>query len=162
MFFKKQKKNKTISIYSPLNAKVISLEDVPDPVFSQKMMGDGIGFIPTNGEITSPVNGKVTQIFPTQHAIGMLTEEGVELLIHLGLETVALKGEGFNIEVEVGDELGVNDRIGTFDLSFIEEKGKDTTTILVITNTPNEMQSMTVLETDEIVAGTKILELELK
>lgn len=162
MFFKKRKKSKSISICSPLNGKVIPLEDVPDPVFSQKMMGDGIAFIPSNGEITSPVKGKVTQVFPTQHAIGMLTEEGVELLIHLGLETVALKGEGFNIEVEVGDELGANDRIGTFDLSFIEEKGKDTTTILVFTNFSDVVKKMTVIEKGNVVVGTEVLELELE
>jgi len=162
MFFKKRKKdNKAITAHSPLNGEVIELDNVPDPVFSQKMMGEGIGFIPKNGEVFSPVNGKITQIFPTQHAIGMLTEEGVELLIHLGLETVELKGEGFHIEVNVGDELQINDRIGTFDLEFIEEKGKKTISVLVFPNMEEKLD-INVLKTGEVNAGTGILELRLK
>lgn len=162
VLFKRRKKNKGITIYSPLKGKVMSLENVPDPVFSQKMMGEGVGFVPTNGEVFSPVNGKVTQIFPTQHAIGMLTEAGVELLIHLGLDTVKLNGEGFHIEVDVGDELHINDRVGSFDLPFVKGEGKETISVLAFPNFGEKLQDMAMLKTGEVDVGTEILELQLK
>ncbi|GAB2571170.1 PTS sugar transporter subunit IIA [Gracilibacillus alcaliphilus] len=162
MFFKKRKKNNEITINSPLNGELISLEEVPDPVFSQKMMGEGVGFIPTTGEVFSPVAGEITQVFPTQHAIGIITDEGVEVLLHLGLGTVELKGEGFNIEVSEGDKLNVNDKIGDFDLSFIEEKGKKTTTVLVFTNFADKVEEQTVLHQGKVESGQEIVELKLK
>lgn len=162
MFFKKKKKETKLKISSPLNGEVILLESVPDPVFSQKMMGEGIGFIPANGKIFSPVNGTVTQVFPTKHAIGMLTEEGVELLLHLGLETVELNGEGFNIEVEAGDTVHVNDCLGEFDLSFIEDKGKEIISVLVFPNSEEKIQKMGILNEGEVNAGKEVLKLYLK
>ena len=162
MFFKKRKRKKEIMIHSPLKGELIPLEEVPDPVFSQKMMGEGVGFIPSDGEVFPPVNGEVAQVFPTQHAIGMKIEGDLEVLLHLGLETVELKGEGFTIDVEVGDKLKVHDRISSFDLSLIEEKGKKTTTVLVFTNAAEKLEEQTILKKGEIDSGTEILELRLK
>ncbi|QCJ44680.1 PTS glucose transporter subunit IIA [Bacillus sp. S3] len=159
MLFKKNKKSENIAIQSPLNAEVIKLESVPDPVFSQKMMGEGIGFIPTNGEIYSPISGKVTQVFPTKHAIGLMTEDGVELLLHLGLETVELNGEGFDILIESGDRVQAQDRIGSFDLTFIEEKGKEIISVLVFPNLKEKGKELTLSKTGEVKVGTEIANL---
>lgn len=162
MFFKRRKTDKNIIIHSPLNAEIIPLENVPDPVFSQKMMGEGIGFIPINGDVHSPVNGKVTQVFPTKHAIGMLTEEGLEVLLHLGLETVELNGEGFDITVQAGDTIRASDRIGTFDLSLIEEKGKEIITVLVFTNFADKEAEMKMVKDYEVEAGSEIARVVLR
>lgn len=162
MFFKRHKREKKVMIHSPLNSEVIPLESVPDPVFSQKMMGEGLAFIPTSGEVSSPINGKVTQVFPTKHAIGMLTEDGLEVLLHLGLETVELKGEGFNINVNAGDVVRANDSLGTFDLAYIEERGKEIISVLVFPNFEEKISEMNPLKSDEVEAGTKIAELIYK
>lgn len=161
MFFKKRKQKKELIVHSPLKGELIPLEEVPDPVFSQKMMGEGVGFIPNDGEIFSPVDGKVTQVFPTKHAIGIMTEGDVEVLLHLGLETVDLKGEGFTIEVEAGDQLKVNDRIGAFDLSFIEEKGKSKTSVLVFPNFAEKVEEQTILNKGDVDPGTEVIGLRL-
>ncbi|WP_066187886.1 MULTISPECIES: PTS sugar transporter subunit IIA [Gracilibacillus] len=162
MFFNKKKKKKELTIYSPLNGELIPLEEVPDPVFSQKMMGEGVGFIPTSGEVFSPIAGEVAQVFPTKHAVGLITDEGVEVLLHLGLETVELKGEGFHIEVSEGDRLQVNDKIGDFDLALIEEKGKKTTTVLAFTNFVDKIEEQAVAQKGKIERGKEIIELKLK
>ncbi|HBG67706.1 MAG TPA: PTS IIBC subunit, partial [Kandleria vitulina] len=93
------------TIVSPIKGKVIPIEEIPDPVFSQKMMGNGCGIIPDDGKIYSPVDGEVTMIAPTKHAVGLKTKDGLEILIHYGLETVDLKGEGFNFHVKEGDQV---------------------------------------------------------
>ena len=86
------------AVYSPLNGKVVSLADVPDPVFSGKILGDGVAIIPSDGRICSPVDGTLTTVAETGHAFGFQTEDGIELLVHVGLETVGLKGVPFTIE----------------------------------------------------------------
>lgn len=156
MLFRKRKKSEEIVITSPLNAKVIELESVPDPVFSQKMMGEGIGFIPTNGEIYSPVSGTVSQVFPTKHAIGFTTDDGVELLLHLGLETVELEGEGFDIQVEPGDKVQAHTRLGSFDLEFIEEKGKEIISVLVFPNLKEKEKELNLSKLGEVEAGSGV------
>ena len=93
------------TIVSPIKGKVIPIEEIPDPVFSQKMMGNGCGIIPDDGKIYSPVDGEVAMIAPTKHAVGLKTKDGLEILIHYGLETVDLKGEGFNFHVKEGDQV---------------------------------------------------------
>lgn len=162
MFFNKRKKNKEIIIHSPLKGELITLEEVPDPVFSEKMMGEGVAFIPSDGEVFSPIMGEVTQVFPTQHAIGIVNEDGIEVLIHLGLDTVELKGEGFKIEVKVGDNLEVDDRIGSFSLPFIEKSGKKTTSVLVFPNYAEKLEEQTILTKGNVEPGTKIMKLRLK
>lgn len=162
MFFNRQKRKKEIMIHSPLKGELISLEEVSDPVFSQKMMGEGVGLIPTSGEVFSPVDGEVTQVFPTKHAIGMVTEKGIEVLLHLGLDTVELNGEGFNIEVEVGNKLKINDRIGAFSLPFIEEKGKKTTSVLVFPNFTEQVEKQIIMKKGDVNPGAEVIELRLK
>src|SRR5699024_6981164 len=89
----------------PVDGKLVSLEEVPDPVFSEKMMGDGIAVRPTSDEVLSPCDGKIVQVFPTKHAVGIQTANGADVLIHVGLETVELNGEGFTSFVDEGDQV---------------------------------------------------------
>lgn len=133
LFGSKDKKIEEVLV-APANGKILALEEVPDPVFSQKMMGDGLAIDPSEGKIVSPVKGEIIQVFPTKHAIGIKTEIGLELLIHIGLETVNMKGEGFTTHVKEGDKVEVGTELVTFDLDLIREKAASTITPIVITN----------------------------
>jgi sugar PTS system EIIA component len=133
LFGKKNKQTEEVFV-APLNGKVIELEHVPDPTFSQKMMGDGIAIEPVEGKVVSPVKGEVVSIFPTKHAIGIKTELGVEILIHVGIDTVNMNGEGFEGHVKVGDKVNPGDLLLTFDLELVKEKAASTVTPVIITN----------------------------
>lgn len=122
--FLKKNKNKDIeiSIANPINGKVVKLEEVPDPVFAQKMVGDGFAVIPEEGEVYAPVSGEVTLQPEGFHAIGIKTEEDLEVLIHFGLDTVELKGQGFTPHVKIGDKVNKGDKILTVDIDKIKDK----------------------------------------
>jgi sugar PTS system EIIA component len=134
LFGKKEEVPASIDIHSPLTGKLISLEEVPDPVFSQKMMGDGIAIEPTDGKVVSPVDGEIVQVFPTKHAVGIKAVNGAEILIHIGLETVSMNGEGFEAHVSEGKKVKVGDPLVTFDMDSVREKAKSTITPVIITN----------------------------
>ncbi|MGJ9385340.1 PTS sugar transporter subunit IIA [Salipaludibacillus sp. CF4.18] len=121
-------------ITAPINGKVVDITEVPDPVFSQKMMGEGIAVEPSDGNVVSPVDGEVVQVFPTKHAVGLKTKSGLELLIHIGLDTVNLDGEGFEAFVKAGDKVKRGDKLVSFDLEIIKEKATSTISPLIITN----------------------------
>ncbi|AIF44876.1 glucose-specific PTS transporter subunit IIBC [Virgibacillus sp. SK37] len=122
------------SISSPLSGELVPLTEVPDDVFAGKMMGDGFAIVPEDGEIVSPVNGKIVNLFPTKHAIGILSEGGKEILIHVGIDTVNLKGEGFEPLVKEGDEVKQGQPLLKADLAYIEKHAKSTITPIVFTN----------------------------
>lgn len=132
--FLKKGDNKRVELYSPVDGVVIPMEEVSDPVFSQKMMGDGFGIKPDNGQIYSPVVGKVVSIFPTQHALGLELDNGIEVLVHIGVDTVELDGGPFEIHVKEGDKVTKDTLIATVDLDGIKEAGKEDTVIIVFTN----------------------------
>ncbi|NLY62969.1 MAG: PTS glucose transporter subunit IIA [Erysipelothrix sp.] len=119
-------------IYSPIKGKVVALETVNDPVFSEKMMGEGIAIIPEDSLVLSPVSGTVTSVFPTKHAFGLESEDGLELLIHIGLDTVKLNGEYFDAKVSQGDKVTVGDVLVSVDFSKVLEAGYDIVTPLII------------------------------
>lgn len=121
-------------VISPFLGNLIPLDEVSDEVFASKAMGEGAAVIPTNNEIKAPVSGIVTTIFPTKHAIGFTSSSGLEVLIHIGIDTVNLKGEGFDIQVNEGEAIQKGQIIGTVDLKAIKEKGFETTTMIVVTN----------------------------
>ena len=114
---------------------MIALEDVDDAVFSSGAMGNGVGIEPTNGLVTAPFDGKVVTLFPTEHAIGLISESGVEVLIHIGLDTVELEGKYFTAHVKQDTIIKKGDRLVTFDIQGIKEAGYRTTTPVIITNT---------------------------
>ena len=114
---------------------VIPLEQVADPVFSQKMLGDGIAILPNEGVITAPCAGKVTMLYPTLHAVGLLNDDGIEVLIHIGINTVDLKGEGFESYVTVGEVVSQGDRLIHFDEKYLAHPQYNFTTMLLFPNT---------------------------
>lgn len=112
-------KPKEIKMMSPITGKVMDISQVPDPVFAEKMVGDGVAIEPTDGLVLSPCQGRVVQIFPTNHALGIETKEGFDLLIHLGIDTVALKGKGFERLIEEGQTVEVGTPLIKMDLNII-------------------------------------------
>lgn len=159
LFGKKEELIQTVQLLSPLTGTAVSLNTVPDPVFSEKMMGDGIAVNPSEGLVVSPVDGEVIQVFPTKHAIGIRAKNGAEILIHIGLETVSLNGEGFETHVKQGDHVAAGDKLVTFDLDIIAEKAKSTITPIIITNS-DVAASFTVLTEGPVTGGkTPLIEL---
>jgi sugar PTS system EIIA component len=132
--FGKKEKIKTVELLAPLSGNAVDLSAVPDPVFSEKMMGDGIAIEPTEGEVLSPVDGEIMQIFPTKHAIGIRAKNGAEILIHIGLETVSMNGEGFTTHVFEGSNVKAGDKLVSFDIDLVKEKAKSTVTPIIVTN----------------------------
>ena len=119
---------------SPMTGKVVAMSDIPDPAFAQKMMGDGVVIFPTNNYLTAPVTGTITMIFPTKHALGIKSDDGVELLIHIGLDTVKLEGKTFNLLVSEGQRVNQGDKLMEIDFKMIEEAGCLTATPVVLTS----------------------------
>ena len=155
-----QYKDLTEEVYSVADGEVIALEQVKDPVFSQKMMGDGFAVEPANGNIVSPVSGTVSSIFPTKHALGLVTEAGLEVLVHIGLDTVSLEGKPFTVHVAEGQKVAVGDLLVTADLDAIREAGRETSTIVVFTNA-DAIQSVKLEQTGSLAANTVVAKVEL-
>ncbi|WP_066504204.1 PTS sugar transporter subunit IIA [Abyssisolibacter fermentans] len=128
------RKKREVVIMPPFVGERIDITEVNDEAFSNKMVGDGVAVIPTSNVAKAPCNGKIIQIFPTNHAFCLETKEGLEILVHIGLDTVELKGKGFKRLVEVGCEVEKGQAIIEADFKYIKEIGKDITSILVITN----------------------------
>ena len=122
------------TIYAPLKGRTVPLDEVPDQVFSDKLMGDGLAIYPANGEVVAPFDGTVELVFPTKHAIGLKSESGVEVLIHFGLETVGLQGEGFKVHVDSGDTIIKGQSLMTVDLDYIKTHAKSDITPIIVTN----------------------------
>lgn len=125
---------KTAQLVSPLAGQVKPLSQATDPVFSSGVMGQGVVIEPSQGELVSPVNGTVTVLFPTKHAVGIVSEEGVEMLMHIGMDTVSLDGKGFEAHVEQGDKVVVGQQLISFDMDVIKEAGLVTETPVIIAN----------------------------
>ncbi|WP_084710595.1 PTS system trehalose-specific EIIBC component [Ornithinibacillus californiensis] len=153
--------NKEQLIYAPLTGNIIPLEKVPDPTFAEKMMGDGIAIEPSEGKVVAPFDGEVMHVFPTKHAIGVKTDQGLEVLIHIGLETVGLNGEGFETHVKPGDRLKAGDLLVTFDLDFIRKRAKSIITPIIVTNGDqfealSKTEEKDVVALDSVLLGTKV------
>ena len=153
-------KGVTEEVETVADGQVIDLADVKDPVFSQKMMGDGFAVEPENGKIYSPVAGTVTSVFPSKHAIGLVTDNGLEVLVHIGLETVSLEGKPFEVHVSEGQKVAAGDLLVTADLEAIKEAGRETSTIVVFTNAA-AIKSVTVEKLGQASAKTVVAKVEL-
>ncbi|OCA11588.1 PTS cellobiose/arbutin/salicin transporter subunit IIBC [Mammaliicoccus sciuri] len=145
-----------LTVAAPVEGHVKLIESVEDDVFSREVIGKSMAIEPTGNKIYAPVTGTVTSVFPTKHAIGITGDNGVEVLVHVGIDTVKLNGEPFTSTIEQGDHVTVGDILGTFDLTQIIESGYDPTTIIVITNT-DEYESITSFDHAEVKAQTSIL-----
>lgn len=151
----------TLNIFSPLNGKIVPLNDVPDSVFSEKMLGDGCAIIPNDGKIYSPVNGRVSSVIDSHHAYGFVSDEGVEVLVHFGLETVALKGEGFVPHVKEGDSVRAGDLVCEVDIKLLKEKGINTVTPVIISGGA-ERFSMNISSGEAVASKTQLITLSEK
>ncbi|WP_125567865.1 PTS sugar transporter subunit IIA [Companilactobacillus insicii] len=156
------KKHKSVdwsakTFLSPANGKLIPIGKVSDPVFAQKAMGDGFAINPDSNDIYSPVSGKVTLVADTKHGIGISTDDGEEILVHMGIDTVDLNGEPFKVYVSKGDKISAGQKIATMNLDKVESAGKETTIIVVMTNSSDKgmkisLEPVTQIEHSELVA----------
>ena len=153
-------KGVTEEVFSVADGQVVALEQVEDPVFAQKMMGDGFAVEPANGNIVSPVTGTVSSIFPTKHALGLVTDSGLEVLVHIGLDTVSLEGKPFTVHVSEGQKVAAGDLLVTADLDAIREAGRKTSTVVVFTN-GDVLKSVKLEQTGSLAAKTAVAKVEL-
>lgn len=153
-------KGVTEEVETVADGQVIAITDVKDPVFSQKMMGDGFAVEPENGKIYSPVAGTVTSVFPTKHALGLLTENGLEVLVHIGLDTVSLEGQPFEVHVSEGQKVAAGELLVTADLEAIKAAGRETSTVVVFTNAA-AIKSVTVEKLGQAAVKTVVAKVEL-
>ncbi len=155
-FFKKKKQNESLNFVAPVNGKVIELSEVPDPVFAQKMAGDGVAIDTTGDIIVAPCDGELSLIFKTKHAFAMTLDNGIEILVHIGIETVSLKGEGFKQLVEQGTKVKAGTPIIKIDRNFIKSKGLSLITPVLITN-PDSVKSIDKKINMDAIAGETII-----
>jgi len=153
--------NKEI-MYAPLNGTILPLENVPDPTFSEKIMGDGIAIEPTDGKVVSPIEGEIKLTFPTKHAIGLTSNSGMEVLIHVGLETVNMEGQGFEVHVKEGDQVKVGDPLMTFDLERIKQEASSHMTPIIVSNSDRFQVVERSTEQNAIAGVTPVLQLSEK
>ena len=156
-FFKKNKKQVVVS---PADGDIVELISVPDQVFSEKMAGDGIAIIPRSNTFVAPVSGVVSKIFSTNHAYSIKAKSGLEILVHIGLDTVSLKGEGFKRLVEEGESVSVGQPIISADLEFIKSQEKDTITPIVFNHDRELVLENQTIRT--ILEGETLLEVIFK
>lgn len=135
-----------ITLLAPANGEVLALSKTSDPIFSQGVMGQGFGLTPVDGNVVAPVSGKVSMVAETKHAIGINTEDGLEVLVHMGVDTVGLNGEPFEVKVETGQEIKAGDPIATMDLDKIKEKNLDTTIMTLVTNSAQKLDGLDLTE----------------
>lgn len=134
LFGKKEEQQAKEQIATLTNGELVEISSVPDEVFSSKMMGDGFAMKTADGVIVSPVEGKIITVFPTKHAVTILSKDNREILIHLGVDTVKLKGEGFEAFVNEGQDVKIGDKLVKMDVEFIEANAKSSMPIVVFTN----------------------------
>lgn len=147
-------------LHSPIVGEVVALSEVNDPVFSSGVMGQGIAVKPSKGVVYAPADAEIAIAFPTGHAYGLKTDNGAEILIHVGIDTVSLNGKGFEAKVSQGDRVRAGDIIGTFDSEVIAANGLDDTTMVIITNTMDYAE-VTPIATGSVTNKTRVLELHV-
>ena len=153
-------KGLTETVQSVADGQAMSITEVKDPVFSQKMMGDGYAVEPASGSIYAPVTGVVTSVFPTKHAVGILSDKGLEVLVHVGLDTVALNGAQFSAKVADGQRVAAGDLLLVADLEAIRSAGRETTTVVAFTNTA-EIKSVTLENLGQVTKDSQVAQVEL-
>ena len=155
LFGSKENKSVEVEIYAPISGEIVNIEDVPDVVFSEKIVPDGVAVRPIGNKIVAPVDGVIGKIFETNHAFSMESKEGVELFVHFGIDTVELKGEGFTRIAQEGQSVKRGDTVIEFDLALLESKAKSVLTPIVISNM--DEISCIVKKSGEVVAGESVV-----
>ena len=158
LFKKKKEENQdnSLRLVAPVNGKSLPLSEVPDPVFAQKMAGDGLAMDPDDDIIVAPADGELTLVFNTKHAFAMTLDNGIELLVHIGIETVSLNGEGFEQLVEAGTKVKAGTPIIKIDRDFILGKGLSLATPVLITNV-DAAKSINAVESGSVTAGKDVV-----
>ncbi|KRN29255.1 beta-glucosides PTS, EIIABC [Lactobacillus selangorensis] len=152
---------KTATLYAPITGKAIDITEVADPTFAKKMIGDGFGIQPTDTKVVAPVTGSVELVAGTKHAIGFRTDDGMEVLVHLGIDTVEMNGAPFTISIKEGDAVTEGQPIGTMDIDMIKKAGKSTDVMTVITNTKDVVDKLEAKQGD-VTAGEAVATVTLK
>jgi len=153
-------KKKEEYLTAPFAGDVTDLKQVPDEAFAQKMVGDGFAITPEENVVKSPCAGEIVQIFSTGHAVGIKTKKGLEVLVHIGIDTIKLDGEGFEKLVKNGDQVEVGTPLIEIDLEYIKNNAPSILTPVIITNM-EKVKSMDLVKTGKVKAGTKVLKIEL-
>ena len=153
---KNKQATEPLTVYAPFGGNAIALEEIPDPVFSQGILGQGCGMEPAEETVCAPFNGTVTQVIDTKHAVGVTSKDGLELLIHVGMDTVAMNGEGFTCLVKEGDAVKLGQKLMTFSMEAIKAAGHPVTTAVVVTNA-DDFADIQVLAQGEIAQGAPLL-----
>lgn len=152
---KKENKESSYTLGSPAKGKAVPLSEVNDPTFAEEMLGKGVAVIPAEGRICAPADGKIDMVFDTLHAVSMVTDYGAEVLIHVGLDTVKMNGEGFKGHVKSGDHVKKGDLLLELDLEKVKAAGYDTITPMIVCNTP-DYASVEALAGKEVVVGDDV------
>lgn len=153
-----KKKENAVVLGAPMKGRCVSIREVPDPTFGEEILGKGIAVIPSDGHVYAPADGVISTVFPTGHAVGVTTPDGAELLIHIGLDTVELKGEPFEIKVESGQNVKKGDLLIVADLEKIRAAGKETITPMVICNS-DAYAGVEVFAGRDVEAGDDVVKL---
>lgn len=154
---KEVKKEEKLVVCSPLDGEVFPIEETPDEAFAGKMMGDGIMILPTNGDVVAPFDAEVVMTFPTKHAVGLKAADGTEVLIHFGIDTVSLNGEGFELFVEQGQKVNKGDKLISADIDFIKSKNIPTNVPMVFTSMDTQFE---VVKNGAVVKGDEIIKIK--
>lgn len=151
----------SLKILAPVDGAYVPIETVPDPVFAQKMMGDGFAVAPASDVVVAPVSGEVTAMYPMGHAYGLRADDGVELIVHVGVDTVGAGGAGFAPEVEKGQRVVAGDALVRFDRASLAERGYDTSVIVVLITVPESARIHKLVAAGEAVEAGRTVVVEL-
>jgi len=157
-------KKKTETLYSPVIGELQELSQVGDPLFAQGAMGQGFGVVPLDEKVYSPVTGVVESVFKTKHALGIKTKSGLEVMVHMGIDTVDLKGAPFDILIKEGDTVKSHETIAIMDLDMVKDAGKDPVILTIVTNTDDMIEKSELASKDstKITDGTEAMIVTLK
>lgn len=157
--FNSNAKDNSIKIGAPISGKLVSIKEVSDPTFGEEILGKGAAVIPDDGKVYAPADGTVSTVFPTGHAVAMATDDGVEILIHVGLDTVKLDGKHFTIHAQEDQKVKKGDLLLEVDLGQVKAEGYDTITPVVICNS-DDFAEITMAQPKDVVHGDEILTLQ--